>query len=274
MAFVELRKKSMVHKNLALENIFVNNGMISLTGFSSAGHPKHINNNRFPNNSKIQYWAPEVLKKQTIDSKADLWSMGVVYYQLLFGKFPFDSQSLLYDTGLDTKKEKMIRIIENHAGKLKTHDPDNEISTESINLLYCLLNKSTKYRTSWEEFLKHSVFSDSHKKYLQEKSVDSTRSVTVSTIEDCHKAFVSSVNNYLYEKESVYCKNPANKCNMYVSLLVKEKFASLLLEIAETETKFENSRLGLTRSSNFDVYSVFRKITNEEQGGIVLKDLI
>ena len=113
------------------------NGIIALTSFGSAGFPKNIKNN-YPNNSKIQYWAPEVLKKQAIDSKADLWSMGILYYKLLFGKFPFDSQSLLLDTGADTRKEKMLRIIEHHAGRLNTHNPENEISTESINLLYGL----------------------------------------------------------------------------------------------------------------------------------------
>lgn len=165
-ACIELRKKNMVHKNLALENIFVDHGTIAITGFSSAGHPKTTKNS-FPNNSKIQYWAPEILKKQNVDSKVDLWSLGIIFYYFLFGKFPFDSQTLLYDTGLDTKKEKMLRIVENNSGRLDTHNLVNEISTEAINLLYCLLNKSPKYRISWDEFFKHSIFSDSHKKHLE-----------------------------------------------------------------------------------------------------------
>jgi cell cycle serine/threonine-protein kinase CDC5/MSD2 len=39
--------------------------------------------------------APELLinKDTAYNSKADLWSIGVVFYQLLFGKTPFDAKN-------------------------------------------------------------------------------------------------------------------------------------------------------------------------------------
>lgn len=39
--------------------------------------------------------APELLinKESSYNSKADLWSIGVVMYQLLFGKTPFEAKN-------------------------------------------------------------------------------------------------------------------------------------------------------------------------------------
>jgi serine/threonine protein kinase len=33
--------------------------------------------------------APEVMRMGSYDFKADIWSIGVVFYQLLFGDYPF-----------------------------------------------------------------------------------------------------------------------------------------------------------------------------------------
>lgn len=37
--------------------------------------------------------APEVMQTLPYDFKADLWSIGIVYYQLLFGNFPFEART-------------------------------------------------------------------------------------------------------------------------------------------------------------------------------------
>ena len=39
------------------------------------------------------YMAPEILSFETHDYKADLWSLGVILYFMLFHKFPFISRT-------------------------------------------------------------------------------------------------------------------------------------------------------------------------------------
>ena len=39
------------------------------------------------------YMAPEILEWLQYDSKADVWSLGVCFYELLFAKVPFRAQS-------------------------------------------------------------------------------------------------------------------------------------------------------------------------------------
>ena len=39
--------------------------------------------------------APEVLSGQEYDNKADIWSIGTVFYELLFGKPPFTAGNMI-----------------------------------------------------------------------------------------------------------------------------------------------------------------------------------
>jgi len=39
--------------------------------------------------------APEILKKRKYDYKVDLWALGILFYQMLFGYPPFTGTDLL-----------------------------------------------------------------------------------------------------------------------------------------------------------------------------------
>ena len=40
------------------------------------------------------YMAPEILKEEIYTLKADIWSLGVVLFEMLFGYCPFESSSI------------------------------------------------------------------------------------------------------------------------------------------------------------------------------------
>ena len=40
------------------------------------------------------YMAPEILASKAYDTKADVWSIGTSIYQLIYGKLPFEGQSM------------------------------------------------------------------------------------------------------------------------------------------------------------------------------------
>ncbi len=89
-----------------------------------------------PNIGTCYYLPPEVLlpKKPMINNKVDIWSIGVIFYELLYGVKPFGD-------GMSSVKFIQSKVIK-ESFKFnfpKTHPKGNEISQEVKNfILSCL----------------------------------------------------------------------------------------------------------------------------------------
>lgn len=74
------------------------------------------------------YMAPEVMKGKGYSFYADLWSLGIIIYELYTGRFPFgknckdpmeiynqiiDTQKILFPVGLDDEAKTLIEILLN-----------------------------------------------------------------------------------------------------------------------------------------------------------------
>ncbi len=86
--------------------------------------------------------APEILRLEQYDVKADLWSVGVILWEMLTGKPPFKSRTPF----------ELPHVIENTVLRL---DPALGISRDCLDLLYSLLQKDSVQRIGWEEFFLH-----------------------------------------------------------------------------------------------------------------------
>ena len=76
--------------------------------------------------------------------KADIWSVGVVLYQMVYGKCPFESKSIA----------KLIKMLEDQDVVI----PDQpKISPTLEKLLRKILVKDYNYRIDWEEFFKYTI---------------------------------------------------------------------------------------------------------------------
>lgn len=96
--------------------------------------------------------APELLNdKANYTSKADLWGIGVVFYQLLFGDPPFFALSI---------GELSLNIQKNSGPNLKFPMKINPISGDVEDLLRKLLQADPNNRISWNDFFCHVVFED------------------------------------------------------------------------------------------------------------------
>lgn len=93
-AFQILNKYNIMHRDMKPDNIFFHNGIIKLGDF---GFCKNLNSAEDMARTMLGspiYMAPEVLKGEIYSNKADIWSLGVVLYEMIFGHCPFQSNSI------------------------------------------------------------------------------------------------------------------------------------------------------------------------------------
>jgi serine/threonine protein kinase len=75
-----------LHRDVKLKNIMVNNTIIKIADF---GLSKFGSKTTTILGSPIVK-APEVFSKKSYDNKVDIWSLGIIFYQMLFKlKYPF-----------------------------------------------------------------------------------------------------------------------------------------------------------------------------------------
>lgn len=143
-----------MHRDLKPDNIFFHNGNLKLGDFGFCKTLGKENDMASTMLGSPIYMAPEVLKGEIYTSKADIWSLGVVLFEMLFGFCPFESNSIA----------KLISVLEDT--ELKIPLDVNNISLPCQNLLRRLLVKDQFKRVDWFELLQVDI---SENGYINEK---------------------------------------------------------------------------------------------------------
>ncbi|XP_008191644.2 serine/threonine-protein kinase 33 isoform X1 [Tribolium castaneum] len=150
-AVAYLHKYEIVHRDLKLENILLGENpldptdeyYIKLTDFglsSIVKSGKGIESMLHEFCGTIYYMAPEMITFRSYSQMCDMWSIGVILYMLVIGKFPFYG-----------KTEKEIQV------KICTQSPkfDAKLSQEVEDLILLLLVKDPVKRIRATEVLQH-----------------------------------------------------------------------------------------------------------------------
>jgi serine/threonine-protein kinase ULK/ATG1 len=142
--FKSLVQHNIIHRDIKLDNIMLQKKQIKGNAI-----PKIID---FGFSSKTSLtdtmlgtpltMAPEILDSKSYDNKIDIWSLGVVFYQLIAGKYPFTATNI---TDLRELYEQPIEF-------------DFKISDSCKNLICEMLTIDVGKRISWEQLFKHPVF--------------------------------------------------------------------------------------------------------------------
>lgn len=132
-----------IHRDLKPENLLLNeNGRIYLADYGWSNF-KNDGDIRKTFCGTPEYIAPEMLKKEGHDHRIDIWSVGVLMFELLAGYSPFCA--------------KTNQDLYQNIRKLKIHWPA-DMPPLAKNLISKILKLDPKERLSLEEILKHKWF--------------------------------------------------------------------------------------------------------------------
>ncbi|EDL35143.1 mCG142332, isoform CRA_c [Mus musculus] len=155
-----LHSHGILHRDLTLSNILLTRNMnIKIADFGLATqlnmpHEKHYTLCGTPN-----YISPEIATRSAHGLESDIWSLGCMFYTLLIGRPPFDT---------DTVKNTLNKVV------LADYEMPAFLSREAQDLIHQLLRRNPADRLSLSSVLDHPFMSRN----------PSPKSKDVGTVED------------------------------------------------------------------------------------------
>lgn len=147
---------NVIHRDIKLENILFNKGQIKLCDFGWAYQGDDIPQEMC---GTAEYIAPEVISGKLYDYKVDIWSLGIVLYEILYGDPPFDG---------DRDDDKTFQLI--IGGNLIF--PENIATTfNAKDIILSILDPDPIMRMDFYEIKNHPWLTATKDKYINEPKV-------------------------------------------------------------------------------------------------------
>jgi serine/threonine protein kinase len=228
--FFELRKHKVLHRDFKLANVFMHNERLIIGDFGFAKSGQEVGETRLGSPMTM---APELLFSVGDDlvynSKADLWSIGVVFYQILFGEPPFWGRNVA-----ELKKS----LLANSGSRLKFPKP---VSEEAQDLLKSLLTLDPERRIAWKRFFNHEIFKKHDK---------------MSSRVEISRAFGPKAIKQIEVTQNEFCRNMEEQdSDRQVAFYDQEEFANLDKTIDQNQVSEEQIGENLDDQLQADIIS-------------------
>jgi serine/threonine protein kinase len=183
-----LHSNNIIHRDIKPENILIgDDNKLKLCDFGWAKELTLENRSTFC--GTMEYMAPEIVGSENYDYSVDIWSLGILLYEMLFGHSPFN--------GKDTNN--IILNIKSH--ELNYDDTNKKISNSCKDLIQKLLNMNPQKRLKIKDILEHPFIKKHSKKFLSNKQL--TNSINEDKIENQLNKKLNDINNSSNKKEDV-----------------------------------------------------------------------
>lgn len=140
-ALYYLHEHRIIHRDMKPQNILIGSKeQVKLCDFGFARAMSQQTSVLTSIKGTPLYMAPELVKEQPYNHAVDLWSLGVILYELAVGKPPFFTNSIC----------SLVHLIVQDPVQYPKHLP-----SELVHFLQGLLTKEPKYRLNWPELMSH-----------------------------------------------------------------------------------------------------------------------
>lgn len=128
---------NIIHRDLKPQNILFHNGIAKIADF---GFCKPLQSRKDLSKTILGspiYMAPEILLREEYSMKADIWSLGVLLYEMVYGKCPFEGKNI----------SQLINLIKENDLKFP---PEFNVGQATNTLICKMLCKDPVKRIDWE----------------------------------------------------------------------------------------------------------------------------
>ncbi|CAD8127227.1 unnamed protein product [Paramecium sonneborni] len=137
--FKELVKANIIHRDLKPANIMNHRGVVKIADFGFAKIVDNFSGDLLKTcvGSPL-YMSPQILKREKYTTKSDIWSLGIIYYEMIYGMAPW--------TGVDEKS-----LTQNVMKQALRFPVGTQLSDFGRNFLSRALEKEESKRMEWTE---------------------------------------------------------------------------------------------------------------------------
>jgi len=196
IVFEIMQKNHIMHRDLKLKNILFKYTNDSKTEFevklSDFGFSKKVGEANITHTilGTPITMSPEILMKKPYTNESDLWSIGVIMYQMYFNAVPF--------FGYNEK------LILNDIVKKKGVPSRMPKEKDFSDLLSKIFVIDPKNRISWENYFKHPFFSDNNEKKIENNKEDNNNSNNIDKYNNSRYKNIQKFDSG-YEDENYSC---------------------------------------------------------------------
>lgn len=188
--------KGIVHRDIKPQNIILlSDGSIKVADFGiarfSRSDTKTLTDTAI---GSVHYISPEQAKGEFTDEKADIYSVGVVLYEMLAGKVPFEA---------DNAVSVALMQLQNDAIKLTDINPDIPIGLEQICIHAMQKDPMDRYQSATEMLVDvEEVIKNPNTVFDYSYFVDKEPTKYVINTQETHKTAVADNLDYAYSDET------------------------------------------------------------------------
>jgi len=204
--FKIMYRNNIIHRDIKLDNILIKykdnnnndsniNFIVKLTDYGISKPLESTNTTSMGTNETM---APEILEgKKHYNNKCDLWSIGIIIYQLYFKEYPYKGTQVAIHNQIENLGKKILKKTNNE--KLD-------------NLIDSLLIKEPEKRINYEEYFNHPFFKENYIESEIEIEEENKDIRIINSYEQCHKKNIWNK----FNKE--YCNEKEIKKNVVISI--------------------------------------------------------